>query len=174
MKACYTVELRRIQLPRTRVNGVLKDAACVHTAASRLGGEQCLHDLLVVFVEGEMSFARIQVQLACWYPLSQMLRVVRRHQDIGFSMVDSHVDPAELIETERPWSYLAQIVVYPAYRTLSHGFLKRLDKKHSNVWPLEHLPIDFGKLVRKLCQAPLGILAYRLSCFTERRGQIAR
>jgi hypothetical protein len=120
-----------------------------------------------------MTLVRVQLQAASRYPLGQMLGVVRGHEDVGFSMMDSHVDTADLIEPERPWSYLAQVVVYLACRTLSHGFLKRLDKKCSNVWPLEHLPIDFGKLVRKPCEDTLGILAYCLSSFTERRDQIA-
>ena|SRR5215210_2700438 len=142
----------------------------MRTAAVRLRGEQRLYDLLEVFVEGEMTLLRVQLQAASRYSLCQMLGVMRRHQLIVFSMMDSHVDCANLLKAERPRSYLAQFVVYPACRTLSHGFLKRLDEERSNVRPFEHPPIDFRKLLRKLCEAPLGILAYRPSCFTARRG----
>src|SRR5215210_8800780 len=142
----------------------------MRTAAVRLRGEQRLYDLLEVFVEGEMTLLRVQLQASSRYSLCQMLGVMRRHEDVGFSVVEAHIDPPYLFEAERPRSYLAQFVVYPACRTLSHGFLKRLDEERSNVRPFEHPPIDFRKLLRKLCEAPLGILAYRPSCFTARRG----
>ena len=66
----------------------------MRTAAVRSRGEQPLYDLLEVFVEGEMPLAGVQPQAASHYPLGQMLRVVRGHEDVGFSVVEVHVDPA--------------------------------------------------------------------------------
>src|SRR5215211_2892000 len=127
------------------------------TAALPLGGEQGLRDLLDVSVDGEMSLAWVQVQAASWYSLGKLLRVVRRREYIVFSMVEPHVD-RDLIEPERPWLYQAQVVVDPTRRTLTHTFLEHLDKECPNVWPLKHLAIDFGKLGREFCEAPLRVL----------------
>jgi hypothetical protein len=55
--------LPRTPLPRTRVKSVLEDAAFVHgfTTASRLWGEQGLHDLLDGTVEDrDVSLAWVQ------------------------------------------------------------------------------------------------------------------
>jgi hypothetical protein len=76
-----------------------------------------------------------------------VLRVVRWPEDVGFSVVEAHVDSADLFEAERSRPYLMH-VVDPARGSLSHGFLKRLDKERPNIWPVEHSPIDFGKLLR--------------------------
>src|SRR5688572_8902616 len=103
------------------------------TAAFRLRGEQGFRDLLDVSVDGEMSLAWIQVQAASWYPLSELLRVVRRCEYIVLSMAEPHFDP-DLIEPERPWLCKAQVVVYPTRRTLTHTFLEHLDKEYPNVW----------------------------------------
>ena len=63
-----------------------------------------------------MTLLRVQLQAASRYPLGQMLRMVRGHPDVGFSVVEVHVDPAYLFEAERPRSYLAQFVIDPARR----------------------------------------------------------
>src|SRR3712207_3594458 len=140
-------------------------------AAVRLWGEQRLYDLLEVFVEGEMSLVRVQLQAASRYPLGQMLRVVLGHEEVGFSVVEVHVDPPYLLEAERPRSYLTQFVVDPARSSLSHGLLERLDEDRSDLRPFEHPTIDFRKLVRKPCEDGLWILLDRPSGFTARRGQ---
>src|SRR5215210_2109770 len=142
----------------------------MRTAAVRLRGEQRLYDLLEVFVEGEMTLLRVQLQAASRYSLCQMLGVMRRHEDVGFSVVEAHIDPPYLFEAERPRSYLTQFVVDPARSSLSHGLLERLDEDRSNVRSFERPAIDFGKLLRKPCEDALWIFVYRPSCFTARRG----
>jgi hypothetical protein len=79
-----------------------------------------------------MPLVRVKLQAASRYPLGQMLRVVRGHEEVGFSVVEAHVDPAYLFEAERPRSYLTQFVVDPARSSLSHGLLKRLDEERSD------------------------------------------
>jgi hypothetical protein len=37
-------------------------------------------------------------------------------------------------------------------------FLEHFDKECPNVWLLKHLAINFGKLDRKFCEAPLWVL----------------
>ena len=144
------------------------------TAAVRLRGEQRLNDPLEVFVEGEMPLVRVKLQAASRYPLGQMLRVVRGHEEVGFSMVKEHVDPAYLFEAERPWSYLTQVVVDPARSYLSHGLLERLDEDRSDLGPFERPAIGFWKLLRKPCEDALWIFVYSPSGFTARRGQFVR
>ena len=142
----------------------------MRTAAVRLRGEQRLNDLLEVFVEGEMPLVRVQPQATSRYPLGQMLRVVRGHEDVGFSVVEMHVDPAYLFKAKRPRSYLAQFIVDPAPSSLSHGLLERLDEERPDLRPFERLAIDFGNLLRKPCEDGLWILLDRPSVFIARRG----
>src|SRR5918994_3936779 len=146
----------------------------MRTAAVRLRGEQRLYDLLEVFVEGETPLLRVQSQAASRYPLCQMLRVVRGNEDVGFSVVEVHVDPAYLVKAERPRSYLAQCVLDPARSSLSHGLLERLNEERPDLRPFERLAIDFGKLLRKPCEDGLWIFVYRPSGFTAHRGQFVR
>jgi hypothetical protein len=86
------------------------------TAAFRIGGKQGLHDLLDMSADGEISLAWVQVQSASWHAFSDLLREVRGHEYIVFSMVEPHVDP-DFIEPERLLLYLAQVVVDPTRRT---------------------------------------------------------
>src|SRR5215212_996017 len=144
------------------------------TAAVRLRGEQRQNDLLEVFVEGEMPLVRVQSQAASRYPLGQMLRVVRGPEDVGFSVVEAHVDPAYIFEAERPRSYLTMFVVDPARSSLSHGLLERLDEDRSDLRPFDRPAVGFWKLLREPCEDALRIFVYSPSGFTARRGQLVR
>ena len=81
----------------------LREAPCGF-AESR-GQQEGFDDLLYVSVDGEMSLVRIELQPASRYPLGQMLRMLHGHQDIGFTVVDPHVNSNDLVETKRPWPH---------------------------------------------------------------------
>ena len=88
-------------------------------AGQRSRGDHGLRDLLDVFVDGQMSYARVQMQAASRYLPDD---TVRGREYIGFSVVELYVS-SDLIESEGPWSCQTQVVVDPTRRALAHGFL---------------------------------------------------
>src|SRR5215210_2856626 len=114
-----------------------------------------------------MSLARVELQSAPRYPLGQMLRVLGGHQDIVLSVIEAYVYSNDPVETKRPRSHEAQVIVYPTQGTLAHGLLGRSKEECLGVRPLEHQPIDFGKFLRNLRDVSPGVFAYLPGGFVE-------
>src|SRR5215213_1084498 len=105
-----------------------------------------------------MSLAGVQVKSASRYPLGELLRVLRGHVSVVFSVVERHVRH-DFVETEQPRSPQAQYVVDPAYRALTHGLLQHLDSDRPNLGSLEYPPIYLRDLGHESPVPLVGVLA---------------
>jgi hypothetical protein len=105
-----------------------------------------------------MSLAGVQVKSASLYPLGELLRVLRGHVSVDFSVVERHVSH-DFVETERSRSSQAQDVVDPAYRALTHGLLEHPDSDRPNLGSLEYPPIDLRNLGHESRVPLVGVLA---------------
>src|SRR5215203_7255610 len=95
-----------------------------NTSVSRLGGEQVLHNPLDMVIEDrDMSFARVHKQSASRYPRGELLRVLRGHVRVIFSVVEPHVHH-DFFEPKRPRPPQTHDVVDPANCALTHDFLE--------------------------------------------------
>src|SRR3712207_237669 len=124
-----------------------------------LGGDQGLDDLLDGVIEDrDMSLARVQPQSASRYPLGELLRMLRGHVRVLFSVVEPHVCH-DFVVPERPRSPQAHYVVYPAHRALTHGFLEHLRSDRPNLRPLENPAIYLRNLGHESRVPLVGVLA---------------